>query len=176
MGLHTDVLAEVHDVVLHNWPSRDVPDTLVRAGFAVTVYGGPEPDDISAHELAGDELIIRKTGTPPARADVVYVFPWPGFEVERDLPAVASRARELGAATLWYQSGRTSDGTPNPEACWLPSGEAALINSIVKHAGLRPVYDAYIADSARQLLRALPAENAEQPTTRPRASGGDAAE
>lgn len=145
-------LSAAHDIVLHNWPSRDVPDTLVRAGFAVTVYGGPEPDDISVCELVDGEIVNRKTGRQPDRSDLMYVFPWPGFDLERDLPGVASNAVRLGATTLWYQSGHNSDGTTDTAGCWLPESEAAQVESIGTAAGLTVVHDTYIGDRARALL------------------------
>lgn len=148
---HAAVLAAAHDVVLHNWPSRDVPDTLVQAGFAVTVYGGPEPDDISVCELVDGQIINRRTGTPPSHADLMYVFPWPGFELQRDLPRIASNAERLGASTLWYQSGRTRDGATRSDGCWLSDAEAAQVQSIATAAGLTCVHDAYIAHEVRKL-------------------------
>lgn len=145
------VLTAARDVVLHNWPSREVPDSLVKSGRSVTVYGGPEPDDISVCELAGDEIISRRTGVPPKHADLVYVYPWPGFDLERDLPRVASEAQELGASALWYQSGRNSDGTESANGYWLPDAEAERVTTIAESAGLSTVHNAYIADIAVQL-------------------------
>lgn len=145
------ILMAAHDIVLHNWPSQDVPDTLVAAGFGVTVYGGPEPDDISVCELVDGGIINRRTGKPPAHADLMYVFPWPGFELERDLPGVAGHAAALGASTLWYQSGRKSDGSTSSDGCWLSDAEGALVQSIAAAAGLGCVHDVYIADEVRAL-------------------------
>lgn len=151
MNDHAPALSVANDVVLHNWPSRDVPDTLVQAGIAVTVYGGPEPDDISVCELVDGEIINRKTGKQPARADIMYVYPWPGFDLERDLPGVADNAATLGATLLWFQSGRNSDGTTSTDGCWLPESESAAVESIGTKAGLTVVHSAYIADEVRAL-------------------------
>jgi len=151
MNDRASTLSTVHDIVLHNWPSRDVPDTLVQAGFAVTVYGGPEPDDISVCELVDGQIIDRKTGRQPDHADLMYVYPWSGFELERDLYGVADNAVALGAAALWYQSGRNSDGTTDTHGCWLPESEAAAVESIGTTAGLTVVHDAYIGDAVRAL-------------------------
>ena len=153
MNNHSSILNEAHDVVLHNWPSRDVPDTLVRAGFGVTVYGGPEPDDISVCELVDGNIINRKTGTPPTRADLMYVFPWPGFDLRRDLPQVVSNAKTLGASILWYQSGHNSDGSNSSDGCWLPDADAVLVQSIAATSGLACVHDAYIAEEVRRLRK-----------------------
>lgn len=146
-----EVPASAQDVVLHDWPSREVPDSLARAGLGVTVYGGPEPDNISVHERAGDAIVSRKTGVPPTRADVVYVYPWPGFDLDYDLPRIATTAQQLQASSLWYQSGRNSDGTSCPEGCWLPDTEAEQVEAICDSAGLTAVHDTYIAATAEQL-------------------------
>ena len=66
------VLRDARSILVIDWPSRDVPDSLARAGFEVTVSGGPEPDNFSRYEPAGDEVVARRTGRPPAQADLVY--------------------------------------------------------------------------------------------------------
>lgn len=151
MNDHAPILSAADDIVLHNWPSRDVPDTLVRAGIAVTVYGGPQPDDISVCELVHGEITDRKTGQQPARADIMYVYPWPGFDLERDLPGVADNAATLGATLLWFQSGRNDDGTASTTGCWLSESDAAAVESIGARVGLTVVHDSYIADEVRAL-------------------------
>jgi hypothetical protein len=35
-------------VLVIDWPSRDVADALVRAGFDVVVHDGPGPEDYAA--------------------------------------------------------------------------------------------------------------------------------
>ncbi|WP_460533657.1 hypothetical protein, partial [Flindersiella endophytica] len=52
---------------------------------------------------------------------------------------------------LWYQSGRASGGTDDPEGCWLPDGEVAEVRTIADAAGLRLIHDVYIADVVREL-------------------------
>lgn len=74
-----------------------------------------------------------------------------GFDLERDLPRVASEAQELGASALWYQSGRNSDGTESANGYWLPDAEAERVTTIAESAGLSTVHNAYIADIAAQL-------------------------
>ena len=145
------ILAAAHHVLLHNWPSTDVPHTLARAGFAVTVFGGPAPDDVSVTELVDGEIVDRRTGVRPESADILYVYPWPGFELERDLPGVARTARELGAGTLWFQSALAADGSQDDHGTWVPEDEAARIDEIADAEGLAVVPEAYIADVARGL-------------------------
>ncbi len=154
MGAYDAILNAAHDVVLHNWPIEDVPDTLTRAGYSVTVYGGPAPDDIFMNEIRDDALVTTKTGVPPERADLVYVLPWPGFVLHEDLPKVAADARRMGATTLWFQSGQASAGGNDPKGCWLADAEAADVRRIVEAAGLRCVDDRYIADAVREAVAA----------------------
>lgn len=68
-------LAGVRSVVVVDWPTKDVPDSLVRAGLEVAVHGGPRPEDWSAQELGPDGVTVvgRATGTPPDHADVVWL-------------------------------------------------------------------------------------------------------
>lgn len=153
MNEQESILSSAHDIVLHNWPSRDVPDTLVKAGFAVTVYGGPEPEDISVSELHNGEVVSRRTGVPPTQADIMYVFPWPGFELEQDLPGVVTNAQQLGATALWYQSGREIDGSANAESYWLSDADAGRVSEIAKAGGLTPVHADYIARVARAVRK-----------------------
>jgi hypothetical protein len=56
-----------------DWPSREVPETLARAGFHVVVRGGPGPEDYLAYELDSsrnlaqnpDEVVVRHIGRAP---------------------------------------------------------------------------------------------------------------
>ena len=66
------ILAAARTVVVVDWPSRDVPDTLARAGYTVLVKGGPEPDSYTAYEVTGGEVVPRRAGAPPDSADLVY--------------------------------------------------------------------------------------------------------
>ncbi len=46
----------VDTVLVIDWPTKDVPETLTRAGLRVVVRGGPGPEDYSVYELNnGDE-------------------------------------------------------------------------------------------------------------------------
>ncbi|MGO2023435.1 MAG: hypothetical protein ACTH2N_13800, partial [Brachybacterium tyrofermentans] len=111
----------------------------------------PAPDDVSVTELVDGEIVDRRTGVRPESADVLYVYPWPGFELERDLPDVARTARELGAGTLWFQSALAEDGSQDDHGTWVPEDDAARIDEISEAEGLSVVRDAYIADVARKL-------------------------
>ena len=149
MSRYDEILAGIKDVLVHNWPSEDVPNSLAEAGYSVTVYGGPEPDDIFRHEVSDGQSVVTRTGTPPEHADLVYVLPWPGYLLDVDLPRIVDQARAIGATTLWYQSALAAEGVQDPHGCWLPEDEARHVREIVEGAGLRLVADAYIADAVR---------------------------
>ncbi|HZC27732.1 MAG TPA: hypothetical protein VE287_11960 [Actinopolymorphaceae bacterium] len=149
MSTYAQILEATKDVVLHNWPTEDVPNTLAGAGYAVTVYGGPRPDDIYRHELRDGKSVVTRTGTPPTHADLVYVLPWPGYVQDDDLPRVAAAAKAIGASTLWYQSARSSSGDVDPRGCWMADEEGRHVRQIVEAAGLRCIDDSYIADEVR---------------------------
>ena len=70
-----------------DWPTKDVPETLARAGYTVLVKGAPEPDNYWAYEVQGAQVVSRRTGQAPAAADLVCSYrpveeplgssPWP---------------------------------------------------------------------------------------------------
>jgi len=140
------ILQSAGSVLLVDWPSRDVPETLVRAGYQVFVKGGPGPADYSAQELRGEEVLARPVGRPPEHADLVY-----SCRPIEELPDVIALARQVGATAVWHQSGRDSTGAPDPRGCsmtWVESQEA---RAIVESAGLTYVEGPYIADTVRRL-------------------------
>jgi hypothetical protein len=71
-------------------------------------------------------------------------------------------ARELGATTLWYQSGLAEHGVRDPTGCWLSDQSARQIRSLVEAAGLGYVDDVYIADAARALGPSNPEKSASE--------------
>jgi predicted CoA-binding protein len=145
------ILAAARTVVVVDWPSRDVPDTLARAGYTVLVKGGPEPDSYSAYEVAGGEVVPRPTGAPPESADLVYAH-----RPVAELPGIVMLARRLGAGAIWLQSGLAADGSRDPHGCWLPAAEAQVAQGIVESAGLAYLAAPYIADEVRRLRAGPP--------------------
>ena len=146
MAKGDQILQSAGSVLLVDWPSRDVPETLVRAGYQVFVKGGPGPADYSAQELRGEEVLARPVGRPPEHADLVY-----SCRPIEELPDVIALARQVGATAVWHQSGRDSTGAPDPRGCsmtWVESQEA---RAIVESAGLTYVEGPYIADTVRRL-------------------------
>ncbi len=45
------ILKCAHSILVIDWPSKDVPESLDRAGFHVIAKGGPDPEDYSAYEV-----------------------------------------------------------------------------------------------------------------------------
>ena len=57
-------LIGVTSVVVVDWPTRDVPESLVGAGLAVSVHGGPRPEDWAVHELGPDGTTVVERKAP----------------------------------------------------------------------------------------------------------------
>lgn len=129
-------------VLLIDWPSRDVPDTLARHGFTVVSNDGPE--EFNAYEVSGDEVRVRQVGRLPERADLVYTH-----RPVDELPEIVDTARSVGAKALWIQSGRDNTGAKDPHGCWLTPEESRRARKVVEGAGLGYVEAPYIADAVR---------------------------
>jgi predicted CoA-binding protein len=142
----TDILRKATTVVLHDWPTQDVPDTLTRAGYTVIVFGGPEPGDIFSSELRDGEIVVTRTGRAPDHGDLVYVF-----RPIEELPAIVTEAQRIGATTIWCQSALSSEGVKDPHGCWTSPAESREARRIVEAAGLTYIADTYIADAVRAL-------------------------
>ena len=102
----TDVaklLAGTKTVLLIDWPSRDVPDTLARSGFTVVSNDGP--DEYNAYEIEGGEVRLRDVGQLPRTADLVYTH-----RPIDELPEIVDTAKAVGAKAVWIQSGRDKTG------------------------------------------------------------------
>ena len=138
------ILAETRTVLVIDWPSRDVPASLVFAGFTVFVKGGPGPADYAAWELDAGEPVSRPLGREPDRVDLVYCHRPFG-----ELPGIIALAGRLGARALWWQTGLASDGSKDPSGCWVPPGESRQARELAGAAGLAYVDDVYIADAVR---------------------------
>lgn len=112
------LLTEAKVVALVDWPSADVPRTLVRAGFGVfslnrlrntaAAYAWyPERDDVPDEASVtlfepADEgdgyLVARPAAAVPAPVDILNVF-----RPDDELPGLARLAIQLGAKALWLQ-------------------------------------------------------------------------
>ena len=136
------LLAGVRSVVLIDWPSRDVPDALARAGF--TVISNDGPDEYNAYEVDGGVVTPRDVGRLPDRADLVYTH-----RPIDELPEIVETAGALGAQAVWIQSGRDATGAKDPRGCWLSAEDSRKAREIVERAGLHYTEAPYIADAAR---------------------------
>lgn len=115
----TETLRAARHVVVQDYPDRDIPDSLTRAGFTVTIYGGPDPADIVVSELVDGAIVHRQTGRRPESADLLYVYR-PLAEVD----GILADAHRLGVRTIWRQP--DVGGGPDPDAeAWRSAVEAA---------------------------------------------------
>ncbi|HKE23086.1 MAG TPA: CoA-binding protein [Bryobacteraceae bacterium] len=141
-----ELLRTVKTILVIDWPSRDVPESLASAGFQVIVKGGPGPQDYSSFGLHNGEIVVRRTGRAPESADLVY-FHRPLHE----LPGIVDTAKSLGAKAIWTQSGLSAEGVKNPAGCWLPAADLESARTLVESAGLQYLASPYIVDISRQL-------------------------
>ncbi len=139
------LLAATKTVLLVDWPSRDVPDTLARSGRTVISHDGPKPDEFNAYELDGAEVRLRAVGQPPERADLVYTH-----RPIDELGEIVEGAKAIGAKAVWFQSGLDGTGANDPTGVWLPDEESRRAREIVESKGLVYVQEPYIADAVRK--------------------------
>jgi len=138
------ILRETRSILLVDWPSKDVPETLARAGYTVLVKGGPRPDNYSVYEVRNGEVVSRRTGRAPASVDLVY-----SYRPVEELPGIADMAQRLGAGAVWLQSGVASDGTKALDGCWMDQAASQAARAVVESAGLAYIEAPYIADVVR---------------------------
>lgn len=139
-------LQSAASVLVVDWPSRDVPDTLAAAGYEVLVKGGPGPEDYSVHDMREGRVVVRSLGRPPQRADLVY-----SHRPLEELPGIVLLAGQVGARAVWCQSGLTEAGTKDPAGCFVPQEASREARALVESAGLSYFEEPYIADAVRRL-------------------------
>ena len=127
-----DVLAAAETVIVVDWPTRDVPESLARAGLRVFVHGGRDPDRYTLYEVVGDEVATKPAGAPPDHADLVY-----SYRPIDELPAIVALAHRVGATTVWVHG---------PE-------DGGTARTVVESAGLRCVMSPSIVEAARRRRR-----------------------
>lgn len=135
MANAAEILNATESVLLIDWPSRDVPDTLARAGFRVVSQDGPGVENYNAYELDGADVVVRNLGVEPDHADLVYTHR--PFD---ELPEILEFAQRIGARAIWSEAGA---GIPG----------AAQARQRVESAGLTYIDERPIADAARQHRR-----------------------
>lgn len=64
-------------------------------------------------------------------------------------------AAEIGASTIWWQSGADADGHGDPRGVHVSAEDSARARGIVEATGLRYVDDAYLPDAVRALTASL---------------------
>jgi hypothetical protein len=69
-----ELFKSVDSVLVIDWPAKEVPELLALAGLRVVVHGGPGPEDYSAYEVQDGKVVVRRTGRPPKRADLIYSY------------------------------------------------------------------------------------------------------
>lgn len=142
-----EILKSVETIVVVDWPTRDVPESLALAGFRVVVHGGPRPEDYSTYEvLDNGEVGIRHLGRPPERADLVY-----SYRPLKELGRIIATAKVLRAKTIWTQSGLSAAEVKDPKGCWLAEDDLQSARKMVESSGLTYITQPYIADIAREL-------------------------
>jgi sugar phosphate isomerase/epimerase len=141
-----EILRTVDTVLVIDWPSKEVPEVLAFAGLQVVVHGGPGPEDYSACEGKNGEVVERRTGREPERAELIY-----SYRPLSELPEIIATAKRLGAKTIWYQSGLGAGGLRDPKGCWVAEEELTLARNLVEAAGLRFIAEPYLGDVAREL-------------------------
>lgn len=143
MAVLAELIRDSHTVLLVDWPSRDVPDTLARAGYTVVSADGPA-DEYNAYEVVEGRIAVRPVADPPDRVDFVY-----SHRPVDELPRIVEQARSLGARAIWLQSGLDATGARDPRGSWLPEDQADRARRIVEEAGLAFVDGPYLADAVR---------------------------
>ena len=125
-----EILHRARSILLIDWPSREVPDTLARVGLEVVSADGPETYD--AYELHGGGIRVRRVDGPPERVDLVYAF-----RPTDELPEIVEQARALGAGAVWLEGVAPDD--------------AGRAREIVESAGMAFVTSPPIAEAARSV-------------------------
>jgi len=141
-----EILERCKTILVIDWPSKDVPDTLTLAGFNVVVKGGPGPEDYFAHEVKDGKVESRRTGRPPDQADVIY-----SYRPLSELPEIISLAKTLGAKAIWTQSALSSAGVKDLKGCWLAEENLASARDMVESAGLKYISQPYIGQVVREM-------------------------
>ena len=138
------ILRTARSVLVVDWPTKDLPEKLVRAGYAVFVKSGPGPDDFVAYEIADDGSIRRDRIGRPERVDLVHVY-----RPVEELPGFVDLAVSLGASTVWLLSGLAEGGARDPQGCWLPPERSAEARRMVEAAGLAYIERPTIVEAVR---------------------------
>jgi hypothetical protein len=137
-------------VLVIDWPTKEVPETLARAGLRVVVQGGPGPEDYSLYELRDGAVRTSRLGRAPASADLIYAY-----RPITELSSIIETAKRLNAKEIWTQSGMSGEGVRDPKGCWVSEREEQFARNLVQSAGLSYRAQPYIAEVALDLEKKL---------------------
>ena len=146
----TERLKSTGTVLVLDWPTKEVPETLARAGLRVVVRGGPGPEDYSLYELRDGEVQTSRLGRAPESADLIYAY-----RPIAELPSIIETAKRLNAKEIWTQSGRSAEGVRDPKGCWVLAQEEQFARNLVQSVGLSYRAQPYIAEVALNLEKKL---------------------
>jgi CoA binding domain len=136
-----DALEATKSVLVIDWPSEEVPESLARAGKQVLVRGGPGPADYSVWAWEDGLVVKRPLGRAPDHVDLVYAH-----RPLSELPGIVDQARSLGAKAVWTQSGLSADGCKDVRGCWVAESELESARKLVEAAGMMYFTSPYIGD------------------------------
>jgi predicted CoA-binding protein len=106
--------------------------------------GGTGPEYYSTYEMQkggtnDGKVTERRIGRPPEHVDLIY-----SYRPLSELPGIIATAKELGAKTIWSQSGVTTCGVSDAKGCWVPEEELQRARNLVESEGLNLVSEPYI--------------------------------
>jgi predicted CoA-binding protein len=97
-----------------DWPTKEVPETLARAGLCVVVRGRARPGRHSLYELRDGAVRTSRLGRAPESADLIYAY-----RPITELSSIIETAKRLNAKEIWTQSGMSAEGVRDPKGCWV---------------------------------------------------------
>lgn len=140
-----ELLRSAKEILLVDWVTKDIPRTLLEAGFSVVAKNGPEPDDYGQASLVDGDVAFTPTAIP-THADLLHLDWTIDFDEYLEL------ATQIGVHTFWYHSATTQPPAPaDVSGCWVPSRKSARLRAAVEAAGMHYVDDRYIVDVARRI-------------------------
>ena len=129
MADYRELLATATSILLIDWPSRDVPETLARHGYRVVANDGPREDEYNAYELVDGAVRVRSLDSAPDMVDIVYAH-----RPISELGSIVEQARNLNARAVWVETGA-------PQA-----------REMVERAGLLYFDSPHLPDAVRESL------------------------
>lgn len=142
MTVIAELIRDTRTILLVDWPDREVPDSLARAGYVVVSRDGESDDEYNVYELIEGEVAVRPADGPLQQADILYAH-----RPLTELDGIVEQARSLGAKAIWLQSGRDPTGAADPTGTWLSEEDSRRARATVEGAGLAYVDSPHIVDA-----------------------------